>query len=268
MVVIYSLSYIRHYPYQNEYYFMVVLFLGAMMGLVFSANLLLLYVFWEITAIASWRLIGFFREESYVRRADKAFLITMFGAVSMLVGFIIVYSQTGSFDLATISNKLNGSPLPDLAVGLIMLGILSKSATLPLHTWLPDAGVAPSPVTGAAACGCPREDRRVRLRPPVCRIVRFLPVLAFDAAGDRRGKCPWFRLGRPWSTLTLSGSSRTARSARLRSYSWGLASGSIVGVAGAVLYILMHGLPRAACSCVPASSSTTRTPRTSRGWAA
>ena len=122
---------------------MVVLFLGAMMGLVFSRNLLILYLFWEITAIACWRLIGFFREKDYVLRADKAFLVTVFGALVMLVGFIAIGAEYGTFDLG----KLTGKPISNLAVALLLTGIFAKSATLPLHTWLPDAGVAPSPVT-------------------------------------------------------------------------------------------------------------------------
>ena len=121
IIVLYSTSYISHYAHQNEYYLMVVLFLGAMMGLVFSANLLVLYVFWEITAIASWRLIGFFREKEHVMRADKAFLVTMFGAVAMLIGFISLYVLTGSFDLGVIKDKLHGSAVPDLVVLLILL---------------------------------------------------------------------------------------------------------------------------------------------------
>ena len=147
IIVLYSTSYISHYEYQNEYYLMVVLFLGAMMGLVYAGNLILLYVFWEITAIASWRLIGFFREKAYVLKADKAFLVTVFGALAMLLGFISVYAQTGSFDLASIHENLLVHPLASLPIVLILAGILSKSATLPFHTWLPDAGVAPSPVT-------------------------------------------------------------------------------------------------------------------------
>ena len=147
IIVLYSTGYISHYDYQEEYYLMVVLFLGAMMGLVYSGSLILLYVFWEITGIASWRLIGFFREKNHVLRADKAFLVTVFGAVAMLLGFVALYVQTGTFDLAGIKAALGGKALPGLAVVLILAGILSKSATLPLHTWLPDAGVAPSPVT-------------------------------------------------------------------------------------------------------------------------
>jgi NADH:ubiquinone oxidoreductase subunit 5 (subunit L)/multisubunit Na+/H+ antiporter MnhA subunit len=143
VIVVYSFGYLGHAEHQGEYYLMVVLFLGAMMGLVYARNLVVLYAAWEVTAVACWRLIGFFREPTFVRRADKAFLVTGFGAVTMLLGFVAVHAAAGTFDLAA----LRGTPVGNVAVGLILVGILSKSATLPLHSWLPDAGVAPSPVT-------------------------------------------------------------------------------------------------------------------------
>ena len=147
LIVLYSFGYISHYENQNEYYFMVTLFLGAMIGLIFSANLILLYIFWEITAITSWRLIGFFRDKTYVLKADKAFLVTFFGSLVMLIGFLTIYQQTGSFDLPVIKEVLKTQLVSNLTVALILAGIFSKSATLPFHTWLPDAGVSPSPVT-------------------------------------------------------------------------------------------------------------------------
>ena len=133
LIVIYSLGYIGHEENQNEYYLIVLLFIGAMMGLVFSANLIFMYLFWEIAAIACWRLIGFYRGKEHVLKADKAFLVTFFGAVFMLLGFIMIYNQTGTFDITA----MRGTLIPGTAVLLILLGMFSKSATVPLHTWLP-----------------------------------------------------------------------------------------------------------------------------------
>jgi NADH:ubiquinone oxidoreductase subunit 5 (subunit L)/multisubunit Na+/H+ antiporter MnhA subunit len=147
VIVAYSFGYVRHYENRNEYYLMVVLFLGSMMGLVFSRNLIYLFLFWEITAFTSWRLIGFFREPKIVLKADKAFFVTVFGALAMLAGFFLVYAQVGSFDMGIIKERLGSDAISNAAALMILVGILSKSATLPLHTWLPDAGVAPSPVT-------------------------------------------------------------------------------------------------------------------------
>ncbi len=143
LIAIYSLSYIEHTEHEPEYYFIVTLFVGAMMGLVFSRNLIFLYMFWEISALACWRLIGYFRDPDYVWKADKAFLITFGGAVFMLLGFALIFNQYGTLDIA----ELRGKEISIAALVLVMAGIFSKSATVPLHTWLPDAGVAPSTIT-------------------------------------------------------------------------------------------------------------------------
>ena len=143
MIVVYSVGYMKDYSHLGEYYFLVVLFLGAMMGLVLSANLLLLYIFWEITAICSWRLIGFFREPQHLRNADTALLMTIFGSFFMLVGMEMVWHEAGSL----VISDIHGKTISDLAIFLMFIGILAKSAQVPLQIWLPAAGVAPSPVT-------------------------------------------------------------------------------------------------------------------------
>lgn len=143
LIAIYSLGYIEHGEDEPEYYFIVTLFLGGMMGLVFSSNIIFLYLFWEISALACWRLIGYFRESDYVWKADKAFLVTFGGAVFMLLGFALVFAQYQTFEIS----ELKGQPIGGIALILIMAGVFSKSATVPLHTWLPDAGVAPSTIT-------------------------------------------------------------------------------------------------------------------------
>ena len=143
VIIVYSYGYIGHAENQNEYYLMVVMFIGAMMGITLSTDLIFLYIFWEISAVCCWRLIGFFREPETVRRANKAFLITGIGALIMLGGFLLVYQQYGTTDLIL----LRGKEITNLAVVLILFGILSKSATLPLHSWIADAGVAPTPAT-------------------------------------------------------------------------------------------------------------------------
>jgi NADH:ubiquinone oxidoreductase subunit 5 (subunit L)/multisubunit Na+/H+ antiporter MnhA subunit len=243
VIVLYSTDYISHYGNQNEYYLMVVLFLGAMMGLVFSGNLILLYVFWEITAIASWRLIGFFREKYHVVRADKAFLVTVFGALAMLLGFITLYAQTGSFDLAVIKNGLKGSHLGNFAAAMILLGILSKSATLPFHTWLPDAGVAPSPVTALLhAAVLVKIGVYVYAR---LFIVTFSPspqmqevvliVAAASAIVSAGAALIETDLKRIIAYSTVS---------QIAFIFLGLATGNEMGLVGALLYILMHGLAK------------------------
>jgi NADH:ubiquinone oxidoreductase subunit 5 (subunit L)/multisubunit Na+/H+ antiporter MnhA subunit len=143
LIVVYSIGYVAHDENQNEYYLMVLLFIGSMMGLVYSANLIFMYLFWEITAICSWRLVGFYRDKIHILRADKTFLVTFGGAVIMLFGFIQIFNQTQSFNIMDI----RGTLVPGSAVLLILIGMFAKSATVPIQTWLPDAGVAPSTVT-------------------------------------------------------------------------------------------------------------------------
>jgi len=243
VIVLYSTGYINHYDNQNEYYFIVVLFLGSMMGLVYSSNLILIYLFWEITAIACWRLIGFFRKEICVIRADKAFLVTGFGAFVMLIGFILVYSQYGTFDLQAIKSASVGHPVANLAVFLILFGVLSKSATLPLHTWLPDAGVAPTPVTALLHAAV------------LVKIGVYVYARLFVAT---------FTVDPMWQTVVplLAGVSALVSGGaalietdmkRIIAYSTvsqlgfillGLSIGNEIGLTGGLLYILMHSIAK------------------------
>jgi len=243
IIVLYSFGYISRYPNQNEYYFMAVLFLGSMTGLVYSANLILLYIFWEITAIASWRLIGFFREKEHVLGADKAFLVTFFGALVMLLGFFLIYQRAGSFDLGVIKNAFRTRPVPDIAVLLILVGMLTKSATLPFHTWLPDAGVAPSPVTALLHAA-------VLVKIGVYVFARLF-IATFDIGVMWHAVVPVVAAA---SALISAGAALVETDMkRIIAYSTvsqiafillGFSIGTEIGIAGALLYILMHGMAK------------------------
>lgn len=143
LIAVYSHGYMARESSIGEFYFLFLVFVGAMMGLLFSDHLVALYIFWEITAICSWRLIGLRREEKHLAAANQALMITSVGAVAMLSGIALIYAATGSFSLAALKEYRVGA----VASLLIIAGIFSKSAQLPLHLWLPDAGVAPTPVT-------------------------------------------------------------------------------------------------------------------------
>jgi NADH:ubiquinone oxidoreductase subunit 5 (subunit L)/multisubunit Na+/H+ antiporter MnhA subunit len=239
IIVYYSWGYISHYANRNEYYLMVVLFFGAMMGIVFSGHLIFMYLFWEITAITSWRLIGFFREPKFVLRADKAFLVTMFGALLMLVGFISIYNDYHTFDLSVLAGK----HISNLAVALILAGILSKSATLPFHTWLPDAGVAPSPVTALLHAA-------LLVKIGVYVFARLF-VATFEVDAFWHTAVPVIAA---ISALVSAGAALLETDLkRIIAYSTvsqigfiflGLAVGNQMGVAGAMLYIMMHGIAK------------------------
>lgn len=139
--LIYSFTYIKEY--ESEYYFMTTLLFGALVGVVFSLNLIFLYLFWEIAALGTWRLVGFYRGEKEVRMANKAFLFIFLGSSFMLLGFIFLYQKMGTLNLDTLRGK---EPVSFILL-LILAGILAKSATLPLQIWVPHAyPTAPSSI--------------------------------------------------------------------------------------------------------------------------
>jgi proton-translocating NADH-quinone oxidoreductase chain N len=240
LIVVYSLGYIRHEENQDEYYLMVVMFIGSMMGLVFSGNLIFMYLFWEIIAICCWRLIGFYRVKEYVRKADKAFLVTFFGAVVMLLGFIQIYIQTGSFDMTAA----RGALIPGSAVLLILFGMFSKSATVPLHTWLPDAGVAPTTVTALLHAA----------------VLVKIGVYAFARLFIYAYKIPasWQEAVAVLAVVSslIAAAAATVENdfKRILAYSTvsqigyiflGFSMANAAGISGSLLFILMHGLAKA-----------------------
>jgi len=240
VIVLYSFGYMKEYDNQNEYYMMVCLFIGAMMGLVFSTNLIFIYMFWEITAVCCWRLIGFYREEITIRRANKAFAITVAGALIMLIGFVGIYGETGTFDLAA----MKGMHIPSWVVVLVLFGVLSKSATFPLHSWLPDAGVAPSPVTSLlhaavlVKIGIYVYTRMFVLTLDIDEVFTVVvPIIAavsaLISAGAAMGSNDIKRVV-AYSTIS-----------QLAFILLGLSSGSEIGLIGGILYILMHSVAKA-----------------------
>jgi proton-translocating NADH-quinone oxidoreductase chain M len=240
LIVVYSVGYIHKEENQNEYYLMVLLFIGAMMGLVFSGNLIFLYLFWEIIAISCWRLIGFYREPAHVRKADKAFLITFFGAVVMLLGFIQIYGVTNTFDLTA----MRGTLVPGTAVLLILFGLFSKSATVPLHTWLPDAGVAPTTVTALLHAA-------VLVKIGVYAFARLF-IYTFRIPDGWQQALPIIVMV---SSLVAAGAAVIETDLkRILAYSTvsqigyiflGFTMMNAAGISGSLLFILMHGLAKA-----------------------
>jgi len=142
IALIYSTGYIK--KEKSEYYFMTTLMIGSLMGVAYANNLILLYIFWELAAFATWRLVGFMRKAESIQAANKTFLMTYLGSSLMLFGFILIYTQTGSLDL----DLLRGETLQNANVilTLIFLGMIAKSACLPIYTWPSEAyPAAPSP---------------------------------------------------------------------------------------------------------------------------
>lgn len=152
LVILYSIYYLskKGEPLHNFYVYLLM-FMGAMLGIVFSDNLVVLYVFWELTSLASSLLIGYWYERERSRYgAQKSLLITVLGGFAMLAGFSLLYVVTGSFSIREIIEQTHvvvASTLFIPAMLLILAGAFTKSAQFPFHIWLPDAMEAPTPVS-------------------------------------------------------------------------------------------------------------------------
>jgi multicomponent Na+:H+ antiporter subunit A len=152
LVVFYSIYYLSKTQEKlNTFYVYLLLFMGAMLGVVLSENLIVLYMFWEFTSFSSFLLIGYWytREKSRYG-AQKSMLITVLGGLSLLGGIILLYLMTGTFIISEIAKQastLYQHPLFIPALVLILLGAFTKSAQFPFHIWLPDAMEAPTPVS-------------------------------------------------------------------------------------------------------------------------
>ncbi|WP_144791085.1 Na+/H+ antiporter subunit A [Kocuria palustris] len=130
----------------------LVAFAGAMYGLVVADDLLLLFVFWEITTVLSFLLIGYARTRLSARRASmQALVITTAGGLTMLVGVILLGQTAGTYrisELVAMGPQLAvDGPIVDVAIALLLVGAVTKSALIPFHFWLPEAMAAPTPVS-------------------------------------------------------------------------------------------------------------------------
>ena len=151
LVFIYAYSYMKSYSGTMKFYFYLTLFSGAMLGLVLSSNFILLLIFWELTSILSFLLIGFFNEKEQARNAAfQSLFVTGFGGLCLFAGIILIGSIVDSYSLADWLDKAqqirnDGRYLPALL--LILIGIFTKSAQFPFHFWLLGAMQAPTPVS-------------------------------------------------------------------------------------------------------------------------
>lgn len=152
LVVLFSLGYISprnvEHPYTNgrgRYYFWLLLFIGSMVGVAVSPNLLQLFVFWELTTLCSWALISHTQEEKALRAGFKALIMTHFGALFFLIALFVLFVMTESFAFSALGS-LQGWVKP--LVFMMLLGAAwAKAAQFPFHTWLPDAMEAPTPIS-------------------------------------------------------------------------------------------------------------------------
>lgn len=149
-ISLYAGAYLKDHTHQGRFFLYLYLFMGAMLGVVLADDLIAFFVFWELTSISSYFLIGFHTEDAESRRsALMALLVTGAGGLALLAGLILLAIATGETSLSAINaaGPLGGHGLYTPVLVLILLGAFTKSAQFPFHFWLPGAMVAPTPVS-------------------------------------------------------------------------------------------------------------------------
>jgi hydrogenase-4 component D len=152
LIVVYSTGYLsernREHPehaIQKRFYFYLLLFIGSMAGLVYSSTMISLLIFFELTGVCSWGLIGYYDNPGARKSALKAVITTQVASLGLYIATVLLVSLTGTFQLSALSL------LTDNAKTIIFMGVLvaawGKSAQLPFHFWLPDAMAAPTPIS-------------------------------------------------------------------------------------------------------------------------
>ena len=152
LIVVYSAGYLspqnREHPEQEikrRYYFFLLMFIGSMAGLVYSSTMIGLLVFFELTGVCSWGLIGYHDDAKARASAMKAIITTQVASLGLYLATAVFFGISGTFELSALAT------LTDSAKTIIFVGILvaawGKSAQLPFHFWLPDAMVAPTPIS-------------------------------------------------------------------------------------------------------------------------
>ena len=159
-VHLYSWGYMEHEPGFQRYYAFLALFTFSMLGLVVATNIFQMYIFWELVGVSSYLLIGFFyRLPSAVSASKKAFIVTRFADLGMLIGILVLSYYTPTFNFLELTHNPGsvlastggatflGASVLTWAMVLIYSGGMGKSAMMPLHIWLPDAMEGPTPVS-------------------------------------------------------------------------------------------------------------------------
>ncbi|SHK01143.1 multisubunit potassium/proton antiporter, PhaA subunit /multisubunit potassium/proton antiporter, PhaB subunit [Shimia gijangensis] len=151
LIIVYARFYLSRQDPMGQFYAYLLMFQGAMVGIVLSDNILLLLVFWELTSLSSFLLIGFWKHLPEGRQgARMALTVTGMGGLAMIAGLLILGQIAGSYDLSVILTQkdvIQASPHYLAALILILIGAFAKSAQFPFHFWLPHAMAAPTPVS-------------------------------------------------------------------------------------------------------------------------
>jgi multicomponent Na+:H+ antiporter subunit A len=244
LVILYGGEYLRDDPHLERFFLWVIIFMASMLGVVISGNALMLFVFWELTSISSFFLIGYkFEYESSRAAAWQALLVTGGGGLAMLAGLVLLGQITGSFEINRWIQDvtlIQESKLAPAAFILILLGAMTKSAQFPFHFWLPNAMEAPTPVSAYL-------HSATMVKAGVYLLARLLPVLGGLALWNQI--VPWIGL------LTMVGGALLALGQtdmkKLLAYTTVSSLGGMVFLLGlgtplavktAMLFLLTHAL--------------------------
>ncbi|RMH93371.1 monovalent cation/H+ antiporter subunit A [Lysobacter pythonis] len=175
LVVLYAAYYLGPRDSVPRFFSYLMLFMGAMLGLVLSGDLLLMVVFWELTSISSFLLIGYWNQRRDARQgARMALTVTGLGGMALLGGVLLIGQAVGSYrleDVLAAGDVVRASPWYPAILGLVLLGAFTKSAQFPFHFWLPQAMAAPTPVSAYL-------HSATMVKAGVFLLVRLYPVLS------------------------------------------------------------------------------------------
>jgi len=237
MSFIYALATLKKKGHRLEFYITMLLIVASGIGVALSYNLLLIFICWEISTFALWRAIGFYREKEGLSAASFAFITNFIAASIMLVGLIMLYIDNGTFNIFEIQQYNM------VAVVLIMVGILAKSVTLPLHIWLVPAYKAiPSAIGGCLAGIAENLGAVLFLRlftssnfiaPPFFTAVAWIAIVSSLLLGGAALLSNRLRSLLAYSTIS-----------QLGFILLGFAVGGTYGTIGGLIYILAHALAK------------------------
>jgi NADH-quinone oxidoreductase subunit L len=150
IISVYSWGYMKEEEGLTRYYFLLLLFIGSMIGLVISDNFLQMFVFWEMVGLCSYSLISFwYKRPESIKAGAKVFIMTRIGDICLLAAIALLYASLGTFSFRETVANVSSIPIPNLTVIAFLTfgGAIAKSAQLPLHTWLYSAMEAPTSVS-------------------------------------------------------------------------------------------------------------------------
>jgi multicomponent K+:H+ antiporter subunit A len=175
LVILYAHYYLSDEDRDGRFFAYLLFFMGSMLGVVTADNLLLLLVFWELTSLSSFLLIGFWRGAAEARQGARlALFVTGAGGLALLAGVLLIGDIVGSFSLGDVlaaGDRVRADPRYPLLLALVLLGAFTKSAQFPFHFWLPHAMAAPTPVSAYL-------HSATMVKAGIFLLMRLWPVLA------------------------------------------------------------------------------------------